>query len=166
MRRGKLRWFGHLDVVKVRMIGCQPGEMCWWRGRMCRQRQEDLGRVCEGWHEIACASQYALLNLYYILYGMTWWQGHQTRFLLYFYYYYFSVITLISYGPQNQCCNEVPVYVFPFINLFDYVYSNSIDCIFSNSMQCRIWFLRFCIYFLHLLFFYILHLLFRMKSHQ
>ena len=31
--------------------------------------------------------------------------------------YHYSVITLISYGPQNQCYNEVPVYYFQ--NRFD-----------------------------------------------
>ena len=29
VRRGRLRWFGH---VEVGMIGCRPVEMWWWQG--------------------------------------------------------------------------------------------------------------------------------------
>ena len=30
VRRGRLRWFGHVE--RKRMIGCWPVEMWWWQG--------------------------------------------------------------------------------------------------------------------------------------
>ena len=33
VRRGRLRWFGHLEHENVRMIGCLLAEGWWWRGR-------------------------------------------------------------------------------------------------------------------------------------
>jgi len=31
-RRGRLRWFGHVEHIRMEMIGCQPVEMWWGRG--------------------------------------------------------------------------------------------------------------------------------------
>ena len=31
-RRGRLRWFGHVERIRMEMIGCQPVEMWWERG--------------------------------------------------------------------------------------------------------------------------------------
>ena len=31
-RRGRLRWFGHVERIRMEMIGCQPVEMWWGRG--------------------------------------------------------------------------------------------------------------------------------------
>ena len=41
VRRGRVRWFGHVE--HKRMIWCQPVEMLWWRGREVRVEGGRLG---------------------------------------------------------------------------------------------------------------------------
>ena len=47
VRHGRLRWFGHILSVRVRMIGYRLAEILRWRGEMCGQGQEDMRRVYE-----------------------------------------------------------------------------------------------------------------------
>ena len=35
-RRGRLRWFWHVERIRMEMIGCRPVDMWWGRGEMYR----------------------------------------------------------------------------------------------------------------------------------
>ena len=80
---GRWMWWGMADwsgldiwSIKVWMIGCRPVEMRWWPG----WNVEDLGSVCERWHEIAQVAAWVGTGQYS---GMCWGTSYIDLIIMY-----------------------------------------------------------------------------------